>query len=684
VNDILDWTECLEVKVPKCRTVGLADKRWKSGDNKGLSFGPFDPKLMFNSEVIKFIDLTDDMLFKFLGRKIASSVSDMPALELTRKDFETDIETVDKQPLSGASKVWLYQFMVMARLIWPFLVYSFSLTGIKPFEDFATKYIKKWYAANKPLNREILFLPKEVSGWNLKSPLTLFKSMQIVGQHILKYSNDPLTLSLSEMSRHKARLSKDRKWRPGAVLDRLETQLDFSIQYSGQTGSKGLGFGPPKISRHSSYKDKRHELSNLCKGEDAAARILSLQDLARSGDFLKWDNLMSTQTDWNTQILQLSDKELSFTLNGQALTLPSPSNLRRWGFNPVASCQLCGRLGASASHILAGCNVGLNQGRFTYRHNNILRSILCDLRGLIASSNRRLPCETTIPPISNSFILAGKKKATKKSLVVYNKPLLHLADDWELQVDLDGSFCWPIKELPETARPDVMWVSVSRRIVIWGELTSPMERRIDISAIKKKERYMKLKSDLMVKEWRVFDFTFEVGALGFVSNKLSGFLLKLGFPSCQAKYMINRMSIIARRSSFYIWNARHSLTWNPPVICAANALPKPKISSAPSDDPVLDAKMSAIFAAAAAFSASKSATAAASAAASSSLAVERQKRAVESEDIYALPSIPCRPCLPVDSAWRTALAQDSTLAILHEETRLYRENLTLEQRIAQL
>jgi hypothetical protein len=144
------------------------------------------------------------------------------------------------------------------------------------------------------------------------------------------------------------------------------------------------------------------------------------------------------------------------------------------------------------------------------------------------------------------------------------------------------------------------------------------------------------------------------------------------------------MSIIARRSSFYIWNARHSLTWNPPVICAANALPKPKVSSAPSDDPVLDAKMSAIFAAAAAFSASKSATAAASAAASSSLAVERQKRAVESEDIYALPNIPRRPCLPFDSAWRTALAQDSTLAILHEETRLYRENLTLEQRIAQL
>ena len=39
--------------------------------------------------------------------------------------------------------------------------------------------------------------------------------------------------------------------------------------------------------------------------------------------------------------------------------------------------------------------------------------------------------------------------------------------------------------------------------------------------------------------------------------------------------MIKRMCLIARRSSFFIWNARHSLTWNPAVLCPATALPKP-------------------------------------------------------------------------------------------------------------
>ena len=204
--------------------------------------------------------------------------------------------------------------------------------------------------------------------------------------------------------------------------------------------------------------------------------------------------------------------------------------------------------------------VGLNQGRYTYRHDNVLRCILSDLRGLVAIANRRPPCKAIVPPISNSFITAGSKKVTKKSPSVTNRSLLHLANDWDLQIDLDGSFTWLIKDWPSTLRPDVMIVSRSRKIVIWGELTAPMERRILLSALKKTERYLKLKSDLIVKGWTVFDFTFEIGALGFVGNSTINFLSKLGFAATQKSFMIKRMCLIARRSSFFIWNARHSLT----------------------------------------------------------------------------------------------------------------------------
>jgi hypothetical protein len=154
---------------------------------------------------------------------------------------------------------------------------------------------------------------------------------------------------------------------------------------------------------------------------------------------------------------------------------------------------------------------------------------------------------------------------------------LHLANDWDFQIDLDGSFKWPIPNVVATdLRPDIVFVSNNMRIIIWGELTAPMERRISISAIKKKKRYIDLKARLMSKGWTVYDMTLEVGALGFTSTSVADFLTKLGFPQMQKKFMIKRMCVTALRSSFYIWNARHSLTWNPPILSNASATPFPK------------------------------------------------------------------------------------------------------------
>ena len=222
-----------------------------------------------------------------------------------------------------------------------------------------------------------------------------------------------------------------------------------------------------------------------------------------------------------------------------------------------------------------------------------------------------------MPPISKSFVRAGKPNSSKKGTSNAKGSLFDLANDWELQIDLDGSFCWPIKDLPEIVKPDIMFVSNARKIVIWCELTSPMERRMWISATKKQKRYKTLKSALMTKGWTVYDFTFEVGALGFVSNSLSSLLLKLGFSSNQKNHMIRRMCLTARRSSFFIWNARHSLSWNPPVICSATVKLKDVKSAV---NFAVSAALSAKAAASAAASASASATAAISAASSAAVA----------------------------------------------------------------
>ena len=116
-----------------------------------------------------------------------------------------------------------------------------------------------------------------------------------------------------------------------------------STLLGGRCDNKKLGLGADHSTnlRHASLREKRKAISALCKSEVADTRVINLRDLALSGNFLKWDNLMFTQLDWNNQILGMSPKELSFVANAQALALPDPSNLRRWGYNKFAAFALC-------------------------------------------------------------------------------------------------------------------------------------------------------------------------------------------------------------------------------------------------------------------------------------------------------------------------------------------------------
>ena len=68
-------------------------------------------------------------------------------------------------------------------------------------------------------------------------------------------------------------------------------------------------------------------------------------------------------------------------LNACLDTLPTKTNLLQWGKTTSDLCKLCldatqdlqGRRKETTHHILNGCKVSLNQQRYTWRHDNILR-----------------------------------------------------------------------------------------------------------------------------------------------------------------------------------------------------------------------------------------------------------------------------------------------------------------------
>ena len=120
-------------------------------------------------------------------------------------------------------------------------------------------------------------------------------------------------------------------------------------------------------------------------------------------------------------------------------------------------------------------------------HDNILKCVSNDFKGRVASANRQTISSLHIPRISDSFIKAGSTSSRKKPTV--QASLLNLANDWELLIDIDKSLAFPACTGVSTdLRPDVVIFSRSQQVLIWGELTSPAERRIAESANKKMKR----------------------------------------------------------------------------------------------------------------------------------------------------------------------------------------------------
>ena len=95
--------------------------------------------------------------------------------------------------------------------------------------------------------------------------------------------------------------------------------------------------------------------------------------LKMQGNWISW-NVMTNDKTWNSLINNTKEKLLKFQIGATVNCLPTKDNLRRWGKTVTGKCALCG-FNENLKHILCLCSIALNQGRFRYRHNNIVQEL---------------------------------------------------------------------------------------------------------------------------------------------------------------------------------------------------------------------------------------------------------------------------------------------------------------------
>ena len=156
----------------------------------------------------------------------------------------------------------------------------------------------------------------------------------------------------------------------------------------------------------------------------------------------------------------------SFCISSTYDNLPSPSNLKRWKLTTEASCFMIHDT-CTTSHILGACKVALSQGRFTFRHDNVLRIIISNIRSSIKTIKSSVP--SSKQPIKVKFVKKGTKVKTKNSSP---NGILHQASDWVLLGDLDGNFSFP---------PHIAFIGLRQDITIFSNKLKRVILRADMS-----------------------------------------------------------------------------------------------------------------------------------------------------------------------------------------------------------
>ena len=219
-----------------------------------------------------------------------------------------------------------------------------------------------------------------------------------------------------------------------------------------------------------------------------------------------------------------------YPINAGINTLPFFDNLKRWGKRTNDRCPLCGNI-QTLAHILSNCSVFLDQGRFTWRHDSILMTIIDIVR----------------PKLRVGFQLFSDRPG--------------------YQAPHGGTI--PPHILTTSFRPDLVLIDEAAREIVIFELTSPWDSNIARSHSYKEDKYAPLVADLAC-NFKVSLFSVEVSVRGQVSKENKARFKAFSYRCCDdpkatTKLLVGNCSKAALLCSFSIFTSRKEPTWTSPT-----------------------------------------------------------------------------------------------------------------------
>ena len=384
----LEWS-CLKAKVEKCCSMSVQESTGRRV-NSGIPEAPDDG-------------------YRFLGMCVWLFRNNNRARATLMEDLKRMLEAVDKAPVTHQQKLRLYKLGICPRIAWPLQVEEFPLTWLEQsLQPVATRFVKKWAGLARSFSTAILFLPEKRGGLALPSLVSLHKKQ--------KSSRMAQLFSFSDAGVHQAarlHLCEEKgnhrvKFKPAVMVDEIRSQNPTK-------GRKALAQTAQVLVAE---EDANHQHEHLC-------RLSSQGGMARCW---VWE---SPQL-WVRAVQNLPPEPMKFALNAALDTLPTNSNLHRWGKKSYDTCPLCSSH-QSLLHILNNCPIAMDLCCYSRRHDEVLLLI-------------------------GDFVRS------------------HLHPSFLFTIDLASmGYSFPQHITPTDMRPDIVWWSDERRELGMLELTISYE-----------------------------------------------------------------------------------------------------------------------------------------------------------------------------------------------------------------
>jgi hypothetical protein len=222
-------------------------------------------------------------------------------------------------------------------------------------------------------------------------------------------------------------------------------------------------------------------------------------------------------------MFDLKQGTLKFLLNASIDTLPTASNLVKWNKKTSDKCKQCKNV-ETTSHILNGCKVSLENGKFLWRHNTVINYIYQSIDTAKYKVYADLPGNTA-----------------------------------------EGGGTVPADICVTAHKPDLVIIDEKNNSLYICELTVPFETNIETRHREKSDKYAHFVTD--VTQMNTSVICFEIGSRGFISTRNQSSLNalhKFVKPGLKLPKFKQNISALSLYSSYHIFICRKESEWSSP------------------------------------------------------------------------------------------------------------------------